>query len=179
MNYALKNDTMELKFEDECNPDKLYVNFLNSKENKTSFDHFFELNLVDVEAEGLNVAKIDYDVEFIIDSKKFVDTLSELNTFGSDLNITCNESIIELNANSDSTKLKIHIPVDDLDEYAIAEEHELSVAFSLNHLCKMCTSVKLSQKINVSLSGEYPMLLVYNLGDDSKVSFFVAPKVTD
>jgi hypothetical protein len=62
---------------------------------------------------------------------------------------------------------------------AIAEEEEISVSFSLNHLCKMCTSIKLSQKINVSLSSEYPMLLVYNLGDDSKVTFYVAPKVSD
>ena len=95
------------------------------------------------------------------------------------MNIKCDENIIELNANSDSTKLKINIPVEQLDEYAIAEEQEVSVAFSLTHLCKMCTSIKLSGKINVSVSKDYPMLLVYNLGDDSKVSFFIAPKVSD
>jgi proliferating cell nuclear antigen PCNA len=152
---------------------------LNGKENKDAFDHFFELNLVDVEEEGLGIPSVDYDVEFTIESKKFVDVLSELNTFGQNLSINCNETIIELSANSDSTKLKINIPVDDLDEYAIAEEEEISVAFSLNHLCKMCTSNKLSQKINVSLSNEYPMLLVYNLGDDSKVTFYIAPKVSE
>ena len=179
MNYALKNDSLELKFEDEFNPDKLYVNFLNSKENKDAFDHFFELNLVDVEEEGLGIPSVEYDVEFTIESKKFVDVLSELNTFGQNLSIKCNETIIELNSNSDTTKLKINIPVDDLDEYAISEEEEISVAFSLNHLCKMCTSNKLSQKINVSLSNEYPMLLVYNLGDDSKVTFYIAPKISD
>jgi len=179
MNYALKNDSLELKFEDEYNPDKLYINFLNNKENKDAFNHFFELNLVDVEEEGLGIPSVNYDVEFTIDSKKFVDVLSELNTFGQNLSIKCDENIVELNSNSDSTKLKINIPVDDLDEFAIAEEEEISVAFSLNHLCKMCTSNKLSQKINVSLSNEYPMLIVYNLGDDSKVTFYIAPKVSD
>jgi proliferating cell nuclear antigen len=179
MNYALKNDSLELKFEDEYEPDKLYINFLNGKENKTSFDHFFELNLIDVDEEGLGIPSVDYDVEFTIESKKFVDTLSELNTFGQNLSIKCDENVIELNSNSDSTKLKIHIPVEQLDEYAIAEEQEVSVAFSLTHLCKMCTSIKLSEKINVSVSNEYPMLLLYNLGDDSKVSFFIAPKVSD
>ena len=179
MNYALKNDSLELKFEDECEPDKLYINFLNGKENKTSFDHFFELNLIDIEQEGLGIPSVDYDVDFTIETKKFIDTLLELNTFGQNLNIKCDENIIELNANSDSTKLKINIPVEQLDEYAIAEEQEVSVAFSLTHLCKMCTSIKLSGKINVSVSKDYPMLLVYNLGDDSKVSFFIAPKVSD
>lgn len=43
----------------------------------------------------------------------------------------------------------------------------------------MCLSMKMSSSINVSISGELPMLINYNLGDDSKVSFFIAPKVTD
>jgi hypothetical protein len=95
------------------------------------------------------------------------------------LNIKCSESVVELNAHGDSTKLKVNIPVDDLEEYAISEDNEIDIAFSLSHLCKMCLSMKMSSIINVSLSGEYPMLLMYNLGDDSKVSFFIAPKVTD
>jgi proliferating cell nuclear antigen len=179
MNYALKNDKLELKFEDEFQCEKLFINFLNVKENKSSFDHFFELNLIDVEEESLGIPEVDYDVEFLIESKKIVDVLSELNTFGSDLNITCSETLVELNANGDTTKLKVNIPVDDLDEYAIAEGEEINVSFSLNHLYKMCASVKLSSKINIGLSSEYPMFLKYDLGDESNVSFYIAPKVSD
>ena len=29
MNYALKHDKLELKYEDECDVDKLFINFLN------------------------------------------------------------------------------------------------------------------------------------------------------
>jgi hypothetical protein len=43
----------------------------------------------------------------------------------------------------------------------------------------MCCSTKLGLKIDVSLSSDYPMLLKYDLGDESKVIFYVAPKVTD
>ena len=43
----------------------------------------------------------------------------------------------------------------------------------------MCSSMKLSSTINVSLSRENPMLLKYNLGDDSNVSFFIAPKLSN
>jgi len=43
----------------------------------------------------------------------------------------------------------------------------------------MCLSMKLCSTINVSLSSQYPMLLNYNLGDDSSVSFFIAPKVIE
>lgn len=184
MNYGLKHDTIEIKFEDEFEPDKIYINFLNSpnqdsEKKKNSFDHFFELNLIVVEEDNLGVPEVEYDVDFTIDSKKLVEVLSELNTFGQDLNVKCNENVIELSSNGEAAKLKVNIPIDDLNEYAIAEGEELNISFSLNHLCKMCCSMKLGATIDVSLSSEYPMSLKYNLGDESRVVFYIAPKVKD
>ena len=186
INYALKHEKLELKFEDEVDPDKLYINFLNDsdKDKKGSFNHYFELNLIDVQEDGLEIPEVDYDVDFLIDSKKLVELLSELNTFGQDLNIKCTEDIIELNACGESTKLKVNINIDDLNEYGITEGGQLNVSFSLNHLYKMCCSTKLCSSINVLLISEYPMSLKYSLGDektgdDSKISFYIAPKVTD
>ena len=79
MNYALKHDNIELKFEDGEEPDKLYINFLNGKENKEkkgAFDHFFELNLIDVNEDGLGIPEVEYDVDFSIESKKITELLS-------------------------------------------------------------------------------------------------------
>ena len=181
MNYGLKHDKIELIFEDENDPDKIYINFLNAKEKekKGSFDHFFELNLIDSDEDGLEIPEVEYDVDFTIESKKLVELLSELNTFGQNLNIKCNENVVELNASGECSKLKVNIPIDDLNEYAIAEGDELNISFSLNHLCKMCATMKLSTTIDVSLSSEYPMALKYNLGYNSKVSFYIAPKIVD
>jgi proliferating cell nuclear antigen len=179
MSYALKHNKLELKFDEESNPDKLCINFLNSTENKAAFEHFFELNLIDANEFSLEIPTVDYDVDFTISSKKLVDVLLELNTFGSDLNIKCSETLVELNANGDFTKLKVNIPIDDLDEYVINEGEDINISFSLSHLSKMCSSMKLSSTINLSLSRENPMLLKYNLGDDSNVSFFIAPKLSN
>jgi len=185
LNYGLKHDKIELKYDDEGSVDKLYINYLNENENvnvkkkegKGSFDHFYEINLIDVDKETLGIPTVDYDVDFTICSKKIMDVFAELNTFGENLNIKCSENIIELNSHGDTTKLKINIPVDDLNEYAIAEDEEINISFSLTHLCKMCLSMKMSSTINISLSSQYPMLLKYNLGDESNVSFYIAPKV--
>lgn len=180
MNYALKHNTLELKFEDESDPDKVYINFLNGTEKKNSaFDHFFELNLIDAEEDSLGIPDVEYEVDFTIESKKWVEVLSELNTFGQDLNIICKQEVIELNASGDAAKLKVNIPIDDLNEYAIAEDEELNKSFSLSHLSKMCSSIKLCATIDISLSSEYPMALKYNLGDDSKAVFYIAPKILD
>jgi proliferating cell nuclear antigen len=142
-----------------------------------SFDNYFELNLVDIEDNSLHIPTVDYDVEFTIEAKKFVDVLAQLNVFGADLNIKCNENALELYSSGDSTKLKVNIPIDDLNEYAISEGEEMNISYSLNHICKMCTSLKLCSTVDVSLSSEYPMSLKYNLGEDSKVIFYIAPKI--
>jgi len=181
MNFSLKHDITEISFDESgtTDIDKLYINFLNNKEKKSSFNHYFELQLIDVEEDSLEIPKVDYDVEFTIEAKKFVEVISELNTFGSNLNINCNENVVELNASGETTKLKVNIPIEDLDEYSINEGEELDISFSLNHISKMCSSIKLSPIINVSISAEFPMVIQYDLGNDSQISFYVAPKIID
>lgn len=173
INYALKHDKLELKCDNDS--DKLFIHFLS----KSSFDHFFELNLIDLETENIAIPSVDYDVDFTIETKKFIDLLSELNAFGTELNIHCSENVFELNTTGDTTKLKINIPVNDLNEYAITENGKLDLSFSLNHVCKLCVSPKLATEINVSISDNYPMSVHYHLGDDSQIFFYVAPKVED
>jgi proliferating cell nuclear antigen len=173
INYALKHDKLELKCENDS--DKLFVSFTN----KELFDHFFELNLIDIETANIEIPSVDYDVDFTIETKKFIDLLAELNTFGNVLNINCNENVFELNTSGDETKLKINIPVNDLNEYGITENGKLDISFSLNHICKLCVSPKLASEINVSISDNYPMSIKYNLGEESMIYFYIAPKIED
>ena len=185
INYALKHKKMEIRFEDELEPDKLFLNLLSNEpgaaanSKKENFDHFFELSLVDVEQDILGIPEVDYNVEFTIDSKKICELISELNVFGTNLNIRCSEELLEMNASGDAGKLKVNIPIADLNEYAIDEGEELDISYSLNHISKMCLSTKLGANVEIFISTEYPMSFKYSLGDDSFVSFYIAPKIVD
>ena len=184
MGYALKHNRLQIVYND-TGSDKLCINCINGENEgtkakvKDNFDHFFELPLMDVENETLLIPEVDYDVEFSMDAKKFGELISELMVFGSDLNIICSEDTLELNASGDSGKLKIDIPIDSLNEFAISEGEKLDILFSLNHIGKMCLSSKLGAEISIGISAEYPMSLKYNLGEDSSVAFYIAPKISD
>jgi len=205
MNYALKHSKMEIKFEDEVDPDKLFINLssnngssiskdvievldlldakktkkIKKKEVQNKFDHFFELGLIDVEQDILGIPDVEYDVDLIMKSDNFSELMSELMVFGSNLNIVCSEDILEFNASGDTGKLKVNIPIDDLNEYAISEGETLDISYSLNHIGKMCLSNKLGQYVSLSISSEYPMAMKYDLGDESTVAFYIAPKIAD
>jgi hypothetical protein len=43
----------------------------------------------------------------------------------------------------------------------------------------MCITNKLSTDIDFSLSNECPLKINYDLGDDSNLVFFIAPKMND
>ena len=190
MNYAVKHNKVDIIFNDA---DKLFINLLNTAASATSaasatasgtatntnFDHFFELPLMDVEQENLSIPSVDYDVEFSMDSKKFSDLISELMVFGQNLNILCTEELLEFNSSGDTGKLKVNIPIDSLNEFAISEGEQLDISYSLAHIGKMCLSTKLGGEIGVGISAEYPMSLKYSLGDESTVAFFIAPKIAE
>jgi proliferating cell nuclear antigen len=198
MNYALKHSKMDINFDDEQDPDKLFINLSSSftsdtslisstdakkskktKEIHNKFDHFFELNLIEVEQDTLGIPEVEYDVEITMKSENFVELINELTVFGTNLNIICSEDLLEFNASGDTGKLKVNIPIDDLNEYAISEGEILDISYSLSHIGKMCLSNKLGQHVCLSISSEYPMAIKYDLGDNSRVAFYIAPKIAD
>ena len=198
MNYALKHNKMDINFDDEVDSDKLFINMSSSSTSDTSlisstetkktkktkeipnkFDHFFELNLIDIEQDTLGIPEVDYDVEITMKSENLVELINELMVFGTNLNIICSEDLLEFNASGDTGKLKVNIPIDDLNEYAISEGEILDISYSLNHIGKMCLSNKLGQHVCLSISSEYPMAIKYDLGDNSSVAFYIAPKIAD
>jgi proliferating cell nuclear antigen len=121
----------------------------------------------------------DYDSEFTLPSKKIADMLSQLSNFGDDLNIKCSEDCVDFKASGNSVEMRVNIPTDDMDSYSIIEDEEVNLTYSLIYLSKMCLTNKLSNDIEFSLSNEEPMKVNYNLGNDSSIMFYIAPKLSD
>lgn len=175
ISQALKYQKIEIKA-DDVEPEKVFINIISSKDN---YNHFYELTAMDFEQELLDIPETEYDAEFVIDSKKITDLLGELSIFGEELHILCSEETIELSANGENGKLKISLPPDNLVEYAISQDETVEMVFSLNNVLKKCLSNKLTDTVSISISKEIPMYVKYDLGDNSKVCFYIAPKIME
>ena len=143
------------------------------------FDKYFKISLVDYEHEELNIPVVDYDAEFSIAAKKICEITSQMLSFGSDISIKCSEEKIDLITNGITGEMLVNIPIDDLTEYSIVEGEIIDLKYSLNYITKMCLTNKLSTEIVFCISAEYPMKIMYDLGDDSSLIFFMAPKIDD
>ena len=152
-------------------------NNVNTK--KTDYNKFFKLPLLDYEYEEMVIPSTEYDAELSLPSKKVTDMLSQLSNFGDDLNIKCSEDCVDFKASGDSVEMRVNIPIDDMTSYAVVENEEINLSYSLIYISKMCITNKLTNDIDFSLSNECPMKINYDLGNESSLMFYIAPKFTD
>lgn len=150
----------------------------NNKEIK-QFKKFFKISLSENDYNELSIPETEYDAEFSLSSKQVDDIFTQLNLFGNDIVVHCSEENIYLITNGVNGEMRVEIPIQDVSSYSIVEGEEFILTYSLIYLNKMCITNKLSEEIEFSLSNEFPMKILYPLGEDSSISFFMAPKISD
>jgi proliferating cell nuclear antigen PCNA len=173
-----KNDGLNIVIRSESE-DNLNVDLFSEEHSKGEFNKYFKIPLADFDYEEMEVPNVDYDAEFSISSKKICDIVSQMIMFGTDINIKCSEEKIDLITNGVTGEMLVNIPIDDLNEYSIVEGEVINLNYSLNYINKMCLTNKLTNEIQFSISAEQPMKISYDLGDDSNIVFFIAPKMAD
>lgn len=185
---------------DERESDKLFINFtcvrtttnnivssdateqpvIKEVACRSVFDKRFELPLMDIEYELMAIPPSDSEAEFTIPSGTFSSLINQLRLFGDTLEIDCSEEKIMLYSVSvDQGKMAVEMKMDDLIEYAINEGETMHISFSLTILHNICMYNKLSKDVNISLTTNFPMKIVYDLGDNANMVFFLAPKIDD
>jgi proliferating cell nuclear antigen PCNA len=167
---------------DNTNQDKLFVQFVS--ENKMVFDKHFEMPLLDLEYETMTIPDFESKAELSISSINFANIINQLKLFGDTIDIDCDEENISLTSVSqESGKMLVKINIDDLTAFSINEGEKMKLSFSLTNLHNICMYSKISKDINIYLTENYPIKLVYSLEEkeDSEVKlvFYLAPKIND
>tara|TARA_B110000495_G_C22965342_1_gene566091 strand:+ start:497 stop:1273 length:777 start_codon:yes stop_codon:yes gene_type:complete len=164
---------------DDDNNDILRIYFIPQESKKGEFKKSFKLPLVEYDYTKMTIPTVDYDADFSLSSKQISEMFSQLNNFGSDIIIKCSQEDITLTTNGVSGEMTVDIPIDDLSCYSIVEGEEILLTYSLAYINKMCITNKLSTDVEFYLGNDMPMKINYNLGDDSYIMFFIAPKIND
>jgi len=172
--------TMHMK-EDE---DKLSVDFESLGEN-TTIKKCFEMPLMNIDSEHLNIPDKEYQADISIMSNEFSDLISQLSIFGEELQINCNMETISLTSKGDMGQMTASIEEENIVEYSIEEDTVVNLSVSLKFIDRMCGFSKISEVAYLHCSNETPIKLHYSLDEedstDSKnyVRFFVAPRLED
>ena len=158
--------------------DSLSIEFING-DKKSDYSKFFTMPLIEYEYDEMNIPETEFEAELSLPAKKVTDMLSQLSNFGDDLNIKCYDDFVDFKSKGSSGEMRVNIPIDDMSSYSVIEGEDINLTYSLIYISKMCITNKLSSDIEFSLSNECPMKIKYDLGDNSSLLFYIAPKLAD
>jgi proliferating cell nuclear antigen PCNA len=179
LNTWNESHTLIIELEPDC--DKLSVNFVKNNDNDGNFDKFFELSLVDIEYELMDVKSFETLVDLTVESKIFCTLISNLMLFNDVLKFTFNEENVECASSGTDGSMKASISVTDVIEYAIPESTTLVQEYSLRYVQLMCQFNKLSSEMHMGFGETMPMIMKYILNeeDQSFACIHLAPKIAD
>lgn len=187
------SDKQEITLSYEGQTDIIRVELSNGS---VKFDKTFEISLIDLDVELLEIPQQETDVDLVIQTNKFSELISQLLIFSEILTLNFKEDAIEFKASGIEGSMSSCIDLEDVTEYAIGEDSELLHSYSLKYLSMMCNFNKLSKYIVMGFNENMPMSLVYNLqdidddgddvndvNDDKKkrgyIGFYLAPRIDD
>jgi proliferating cell nuclear antigen len=174
---STKSDDQQLVIQ-KVEEDTLTIQLVNG-DKKSDYSKFFTMPLIEYEYDEMSIPETEYDAELSLPSKKVADMLSQLSNYGDDLNVTCSDDFVDFKTKGNSGEMRVNIPVDDMSSYSVVEGEEINLNYSLIYISKMCITNKLSADIDFSVSSECPMKIRYDLGDNSCLLFYIAPKLVD
>ena len=155
---------------------------MNFSSEKVIYNKSFQIPLVDLDTEQLEIPEMEYEADFSLPAAEFSQLANQLKLFGDNISITCSEEKIVLHTNSSDTgKMSVNIKIDDLTSFAIEEDKELNISFSLNHLCNIMQFNKIASDVNVSLSTGYPLKTKFVISEteNAYIVMYLAPRIND
>jgi proliferating cell nuclear antigen PCNA len=185
MNKVLNTWTegQELSIEIQPGSDKIHISFENGNADTSQFNKYYELSLIELESQLMDVVVKDTLVDMNVSSKMFHSLVNQLTIFADNLKITFNEQDIEFTSGGTDGKMTAKIKAEDLASYAITENAILKQTYSLKYVQLMCQFNKLAPEMELGFSAEMPMIMKYALGDNNDTESFVrihlAPKIVD
>jgi hypothetical protein len=147
----------------------------------------YELPLINIEVDVLQIPVVEYIVDMKMKSGFFFNIVDKLKKFGGDnFEIECNEDCVRLYANTVETgKMSAEIKIEDLMEYAIGEDKSIG-SFGMSFIYNIACFYKVSETINIHFTNGEPLKIVYMLSDclednnedrnEPRIIFYLAPK---
>ena len=145
----------------------------------------FEISLLDIDSEVLNIPPTVYDVDIEIDSISIANYINQMLIFDETFTLRSTQENIILTSKSESGSMSITMHEESIISYAIEEDLDLTLNFSLNYIKKICAFSKMTKSTFINMKEGTPMRFHQSLDgkgfDDSEnyIRFYLAPKMDD
>ncbi|KAL7566343.1 hypothetical protein ACA910_015051 [Epithemia clementina (nom. ined.)] len=174
-----KDDILVLKAEDDA--ETLGLMFQGAKSNNIGE---FDLKLMEIETEVMQIPDTDYKCNVRMPSSEFQRIARDMQVLGDTCTISCTKEGIAFSAAGDIGTGKILIGSNtaaekDEEQVTIDMEEPVELQFALRYLNMFTKATPLSPVVNISMSPNVPIVIEYPIGEVGFVKFFLAPKIEE
>jgi len=153
------------------NPDILTIIFRSIVKSSKEFPREYEMSLMDIDTERLDLPNDEQSVQFYMDSKIFSSLVKQLNMFDETVVINCTEEEINFKSKGSGSSMSVNLFDNDkeyVDEFMIDENYKLKISFALRYFDHFCAFSKVSSRVRLSFTNDFPVEVFYSLDSNKK-----------
>lgn len=177
----MANNDDKLTLKADSNTSYLTIIFENSKTGK---EFEIQLNLLSLESENLGIPDTEYPTSINMSSSEFFKLCKEITSVAEVVNIemTDNKKVLfSYSGKSGKGKLTLRQTTSDSDQDSVVLKCEESVncKYGLQYLNIFSKASTLADKVEISLSSSFPMMIHLVIEDKGSIKFYLAPKMEE
>ena len=150
---------------------KFHIAYNDGKTSKN-----FDLPIIDLEEKEQKVPDLKFAVSITTSSEMFSSAIEDVDIVAESASFKANPNKFMITAEGELNTAKIEIPKDDNTSIKLAGTEDISSKYSVEYLKKMAQGSKLSEKVNVNFSKDYPLKLEFK-EETFELSYILAPRV--
>merc|ERR1719396_134697 len=145
----------------------------------------FDLKLMQIESEHMEIPEQHYKVTARIPSSEFQKICRDLKEFGETMQVKASKEGITFSVQGDvgvgNVLLKPREAEKPEDKVALSVLEPVTATFALRYLVNFAKAAPLCGTVELGLGPDAPLLVKYNLetGDNGYMQFYLAPKIDD
>ncbi len=172
------NDTITLKAEDEGD----VINLVFENENADRISDF-ELKLIELEAEHLEIPEEECQATLSMSSGEFQRLCRDLSVLGDSCAISVTKEGVRFSVEGDvgkgSVMLRPSESVDGKNDVKIDMKQVIEQKFALRYLSMFTKATSLSNSVKLTLTNDMPLKVDYEIEGLGALCFYLAPKMED
>ncbi|KAK8863489.1 hypothetical protein M9Y10_011173 [Tritrichomonas musculus] len=175
---ADSNDILTIRTERSQDDIEIQLN-AQSEDKSTKY----KLRPIDLEAETVQIPDHQYKAKLTFSSNAFSKLIKSLLDVDESVIVSCVEGSVTFSASastfSSSTTYTSGISEDPDETIEIDVTEQCKVSYALRYLKAISSSSSLSNRVSLSFSNHFPLLIEYDLNEGGYVRFYLAPKVEE
>ncbi|HLC20262.1 MAG TPA: proliferating cell nuclear antigen (pcna) [Candidatus Nanoarchaeia archaeon] len=163
---ANSNDMVTLEYEDA----KLKIQF------QSDTVRTFSLPAIELDEKEQRVPELNFPVSIETSSSVLSEAVGDVEIVAESVTFQSDKLKFIVAAEGDLSKARIEIPTNDVTKIT-SKNDSVRAKYSVEYLKKMIEGSKISDKVTIQFSNDYPLRLDYKQMDKVSLSFILAPRV--